>query len=350
MSRKAASVGTKKRFLKTKQGKVVVIVLAVIVVILGVVVGGTGYYLSKINHTNLDNFGLASGLPSDEVDSNIDSNIPVDNNPDAMQWGTGDIVSDPNIQNILLIGSDTRGDEKYGRSDTMMVLSLNKSTKQIKTVSFLRDLYVKINGLKDNRINAAYSYGGPKLLIDTLQSNFRFKIDNYVRVDFNSFKKLINMVGGVQITLTEKEANEINNHPGTYFTNGETQRVKAGLNTLNGAGALAYSRIRHIDSDFGRTQRQRNVMTSLMKSLKGSSVGTLMGIANEVLPNVQTDLSNMQIMDFALNGNSYMSNVGGQLTIPGDGLYKSERIRGMSVLVPDVEKNKAAVWKFLYNK
>lgn len=337
-------------FWKSKKGKVIIITLAVIVVVLGVVIGGMGYYLSKINHTNQNDFGLASGLPSDEVDSDVDSNIPVNNNPDAMQWATGDIVSDPNIQNILLIGSDTRGGEKYGRSDTMLVLSLNKSTKQLKMVSFLRDLYVKIDGLKDNRINASYSYGGPKLLIDTLQNNFRFKIDNYVRVDFNSFKKLINMVGGVQVTLTQAEANEINNHPGTYFTNGETQRVKAGLNTLNGAGALAYSRIRHIDSDFGRTQRQRNVLAALMGSMKSSNVGTLMNIANDVLPNVQTDLSNAQIVELALNASTYMSNIGGQMAVPGDGTYKSERIRGMSVLVPDVEKNKANIWKLLYNK
>lgn len=336
-------------FWKSKKGKAIIITLAVIVVVFGVVIGGTGYYLSKINHTNQNDFGLAS-VPSDEVDSNVDSNIPVNNNPGQMNYASGDIISDPNIQNILLIGSDTRGNEKYGRSDTMLVLSLNKTTKQIKMVSFLRDLYVKINGLQDNRINASYSYGGPKLLIDTLQNNFRFKIDNYVRVDFSSFKKLIDMVGGVQVTLTQAEANEINNHPGTYFVNGETQSVKAGLNTLNGAGALAYSRIRHIDSDFGRTQRQRNVLAALMGSMKSSNVGTLMNVANEVLPNVQTDLSNAQIVELAMNASGYMSNIGGQLAVPGDGTYTGERIRDMEVLVPDVEKNKASVWKLLYNK
>lgn len=329
-------------FWRSKKGKVLIITLSVILVLVGAVAATTNYYLSKIDHANLNDFGLAS-VPGDEVDSDVDSNIPVNNNPGQMNFGTGDIVSDPNIQNILLIGSDTRGGEKYGRSDTMLVLSLNKTTKQIKMVSFLRDLYVKINGLQDNRINASYSYGGPKLLIDTLQDNFRFKIDNYVRVDFNSFQKLIDMVGGVQITLTQAEAGQVNANSGSG-------KVSAGSNKLNGVQALAYARIRHIDSDFGRTQRQRNVMTSLMSSLKGSNVGALMNIANEVLPNVQTDLSNSQIMDFAFNGSTYMSNTSGQLTIPIDGAYTSERIRGMAVLVPDVEKSKAAIWKFLYNK
>lgn len=325
----------------SKGRKVLLVVISCLFIFSGSLMVGANYYLSRINHTNLNDFGLNSELPSDEADASIDPNLPVNNNPGSMNFGTGDIRSDPNIQNILLIGSDTRGGEKYGRSDSILIMSLNKNTKQVKMISFLRDLYVKINGLQDNRINASYSYGGPKLLIDTLQNNFRFKIDNYIRVDFNSFQKLIDMVGGVQITLTKAEADQVNMNSGS-------SHVNAGVNKLNGAQALAYARIRHIDSDFGRTQRQRNVITSLMSSMKHSNIATLTSVANEMLPLVQTDLSNNQIIDLAFNGTSYMSNSPSQLSIPADGAYKSENIRKMAVLVPDVEKNKNLVWNFLY--
>lgn len=334
---------SKNSFLKTKSGKTLIVVISTIFILLGALMLGGNYYLSRINHTSLDSFGLNSELPSDQTDDSIDPNLPVNNNPDSMKFGTGDIISDPNIQNILLIGSDTRGNEKYGRSDSMMVISINKATKQIKMVSFLRDLYVKISGLQDNRINASYSYGGPKLLIDTLQNNFRIKIDNYVCVDFTSFQKLIDMVGGVQITLTKAEADQVNMNSGS-------SKVAPGTNKLNGAQALTYARIRHIDSDFGRTQRQRNVIASLMSSLKGSNIGTITNVANEMFPLVQTDLSINQILELALNGTSYLSNSPNQLTIPADGAYTSENIRKMAVLVPNIEKNKALLWKFLYNK
>lgn len=333
----------KKSFFTTKTGKALILIVSAIFILIGSLMVGGNYYLSRINHTNLADFGLNSELPSNDPDDSVDPNLPVINDPSAMQFGSGAIVSDANVQNILLIGSDTRGGEKYGRSDSMMLISMNKNTKQIKMVSFLRDLYVKINGLQDNRINASYSYGGPKLLIDTLQNNFRIKIDNYVRVDFASFQKLIDMVGGVQITLNQAEANQVNIYSGSG-------RVKAGANKLNGAQALTYARIRHIDSDFGRTQRQRNVIASLMGALKGSNIGTLTNVANEMSPLVQTDLSNNQILDLIFNASSFLSNNTSQLTIPADGVYKSVNIRKMAVLVPDIEKNKALLWKFIYNK
>lgn len=227
-----------------------------------------------------------------------------------------------------------------------MVVSINKVTKQIKITSFLRDMYLKINGIQDNRINVAYGHGGPKLLADTIQNNFRIKLDNYVRVDFQSFKKLINLVGGVQITLTKAEANEINSHPGVYFVNGETQKVVEGANLLNGAGALAYSRIRHIDSDFGRTQRQRKVIEALIKTLK-SNPTKIVTVADQLLQEVQTDIPRDSIINIALNASSYPIS---QMSLPAQGAYQSKGIRGMAVLVPDIEKNKAILWKFIYNR
>jgi len=236
-----------------------------------------------------------------------------------------------------------------------MIISINKTTNQVKATSILRDTYLKIEGTQDNRINYAYAWCGPKLLIDTIEKNFRVKIDNYVQVDFSSFQKLIDLVGGVQVTLTKAEANELNNNYGTYFGEVGTKQTgsrvtfRVGTMTLNGTCALGYSRIRHIDSDFGRTERQRTVMTSLMNSVKHSNLGTMINVAGEIFPLITTDLSQSQLLGFAKDFSALTSNTLQQCHLPADDAYKSETIRQMSVLVPDIEKNKKVLWKFIYN-
>jgi polyisoprenyl-teichoic acid--peptidoglycan teichoic acid transferase len=203
--------------------------------------------------------------------------------------------------------------------------------------------------MRDTRINASYAYGGPKLLIDTIQNNFRVKIDNYVTIDFQSFAKAVDILGGVSINLTKAEADELNKNAWMYFVAGSPQKVSAGVNHLNGNGALAYARIRYIDSDFGRTGRQRKVISAILSSLKHSNPAQLMSIADSVLPLVKTDLDDSQIVALATQASAILNNDTQQLAIPVKGAYKSEKIRGMDVLVPDIEKNKAALWKFLYN-
>jgi polyisoprenyl-teichoic acid--peptidoglycan teichoic acid transferase len=334
-----------KQFLDSRKGKVLFSLLCVVLILVGSVLTVGGYFLSKIGYTPLSDFELASSIPPEEKDAGTEGIT----NPDAMQFASGDLKSDPNIKNILLIGSDTRGGEKYGRSDSMMLLSINSKTNQIKLVSFLRDMYVKINGMRDTRINASYAYGGPKLLIDTIQNNFRVKIDNYVTIDFQSFAKAVDILGGVSINLTKAEADELNKNAWMYFVAGSPQKVSAGVNHLNGNGALAYARIRYIDSDFGRTGRQRKIISTIMSSMKHSNPAQLMGIADSVLPLVKTDLDDSQIVALATQASAILNNDTQQLAIPVKGAYKSEKIRGMDVLVPDIEKNKAALWKFLYN-
>jgi LCP family protein required for cell wall assembly len=331
-------------FLDSRHGKVIYSLLCVVLILVGSVLTTGGYFLSKIGYTPLSDFQLASSIPPEEKDAGTDGIA----DPDAMRFASGEIKSDPNVKNILLIGTDTRGGEKYGRSDSMMLVSINSKTNQVKLVSFLRDLYVKINGMQDTRINSAYAYGGPKLLIETIEDNFRVKIDNYVTIDFQSFSDAVDILGGVTITLTKAEANELNNNP-SYFVTGKVQKVAAGVNHLSGSAALSYARIRHIDSDFGRTGRQRKVISAILSSLKHSNPAQLLNLANSVLPLVTTDLDNAQIVTLTSQASAILSNDTQQRAIPVEGAYTSEKIRGMSVLVPDIEKNKAALWKFLYN-
>lgn len=325
-------------FVYSKAGKITIGVLAVLLLLVG---SGMLYgysLLSRINYTPLDQFEQVDSI-AEEKDE-LTSGMVVVNNPDEMQFSDGDVMQDGAVQNILLIGSDTRGNEVYGRSDSMILVSVDRKHNKLKMTSLMRDMYVKIPGREDNRINAAYAYGGPALLIDTIEQNFKVHIDNYVRIDFNSFEKMIDLVGGVPITISEAEAEEINADLGTSYG--------AGTYVMSGASALRYARIRHVDSDFGRTQRQRNVLETLLKELKGSSVGTINNFLNQILPLVQTDLTQGALVGLAAESPTLMSWPLSQARLPADGEYASRYIREMAVLVPDVEANKQVLQDFIY--
>ena len=313
------------------------------------------YFVTRINYTPLDDFALADTVPTDEIDSDADSSFVEVDNPESMQFASGDLLYDPRVQNILLIGSDSRGGSGYGRSDSMMLLSIDRKNGRIILTSFLRDMYVKIaevegKTIKDNRINVAFGYGGPKLLVETIQNNFRIRIDNYVCIDFQVFVDVIDAVGGIDISLTYKEARELNNNPSRYSDGGRIQRVSEGMNHLNGATALAYARIRKIDSDFGRTQRQRNVIQTVITQLRHSDVSTIMGIVNTYVPQIINDLGLDGIAGLAMESGTLMSFPITQCTIPAPGTYSNRKIRDMAVLVPDIDANKAILWALLYNR
>lgn len=213
------------------------------------------------------------------------------------------ILDDPDIQNILLIGSDRRSTKENGRADSMMILSVNHKTKKIHIVSLMRAMYVcipKSSGDVWGMLNAAYSWGGPKLLIATIEKNFRIDIDNYVSVDFSSFEKAIDLAGGVRVTLTRAEANYIKIRTSFLYTS-------AGTYTLNGEQALCYARIRKLDDDFKRTGRQRTVIIALLQQAKGLSVNQLIEMADQILPSVKTDMSNGEIMEYLLQAPTLLS-------------------------------------------
>lgn len=203
------------------------------------------------------------------------------------------ILDDEGIENFLLIGSDRRSTAENGRSDAMMILSINHNTKKIHIVSLMRAIYVNIPRSKGDvwgMLNAAYSWGGPKLLIDTVERNFMIKLHHYIVVDFTSFEKAVDIVGGVPITLTAAEADRLATLQ--LFYSG------AGTHVLNGKQALAYSRIRYIDNDFVRTSRQRKVITALLQKMTTVNIGQLQSLAEQILPLVSTDLTNGQIMGY----------------------------------------------------
>lgn len=249
--------------------------------------------------------------------------------PAEIQWTKPEapIGKKQELINILLIGQDSRSISTAARSDSMILVSINLDAKTITMTSFLRDLYVQIPGYQDNRINASYAFGGMKLLNDTLETNFGVTVDGNVAVSFDVFAQVIDLLGGVDINLTNAEANYFGRSPG--------------LNHLDGKAALGYARLRAIDSDFGRTQRQRNVMTALFYSLRSVGITQLLDLTEQILPMISTDMTNAQIMTYAAKIAPILSSssISGS-HIPAEGTYTFNSVRGMSVIVADLEQNR----------
>lgn len=245
-----------------------------------------------------------------------------------IQWSTPNqnLRASQDIVNILLIGQDRRPGEGRARSDSMILVSFNRSNDTITMVSFLRDLYVQIPGYDNNRLNAAYAFGGMDLLDRTLEENFGVRVDYNVEVDFTGFSSVIDALGGVDISLSPAEA--------------EYMGLSTGWNHMDGDTALSYSRIRYLDSDFGRTGRQRNVLTSVYKSAKNMGFSNLISLVNDVFPLLTTDMSNLEIVALATELFPMLKNSSLESChIPADGTYSFNTVRGMSVIVADFAAN-----------
>ncbi len=240
------------------------------------------------------------------------------------------------IINILLVGQDRNPGEARARSDSMILVSVNTEKKTIYMAHFMRDTYVQIpGGYKDNRLNVAYRFGGTELMNEAFAVNFGIYIDGNMEVDFANFEKIIDTLGGVDISLTSAEAAYVNAAIGAS--------VSAGHNRLNGREALSYSRIRKLDSDFGRTNRQYKVLSSILNSLQGISIPEAIDLTNTLLPMVSTNMSNAQIIRYIGEIYPIITNQLAQgqaierFTVPMAGGYYGATIRGMMVKVPDLE-------------
>ena len=257
------------------------------------------------------------------------------------------------VRNILLIGVDAREGESSDstRSDTMMILSIDEKNKQLKLTSILRDTYVEIPGWKWNKINAAQSHGGRQLLVDTIEYNFKVDIDNYMLVNFDMFTTIIDELGGVDVEVTEKEANYINAR--YNMTQAEKDAfpgtTNAGVNHFSGMQALWYSRMRYLDSDFYRTQRQRKVISAIIDKAK-SNPTALYSIAEKVMPMIETDLTTDELVNLAKGSVKYMKYDLAQMQVPIDGSWKSVKKSAGNVLSIDMDKNVSAMRTFIYEK
>ena len=288
----------------------------------------------------LISLGMIGRSGNDRIDPSmedfeVDGEGPDTVSPGDVEWTLVEPLNDEDLINILLVGQDRRPGEGRQRSDSMIIVSMNSKTKEISMVSFLRDLYVRIPGYTDNRLNASYAFGGFELLKETLTENFGVHVDACFEVDFNGFESVIDAVGGVDVELSAAEARIVG--------------VSAGMNHLDGEHALTYARIRKLDSDFGRTGRQRNVLMSVFEKARKSNLPTLINLAKALIPQLTTDQSTVQILSLiasgfvTLHGNDKIESY----YVPADNAYYNAVIRGMMVLVPNLQMIRGNMEEYL---
>lgn len=251
------------------------------------------------------------------------------------------------VMNILLIGQDRRPGEDRSRSDAMILCSVDSENRRIVFTSFLRDLYVEIPGYGKERLNVPYVLGGMELLDRTLEENYGVQVQGNVEVDFDGFFRVIDTLGGVDVALSREEADYLNTQLGA----GEEEKLREGVNCLSGKAALAYCRIRYLDSDFGRTQRQRRVLEALVEKGRELPAGEVLRLCGQLSSQVTTDMSGGQILSLAaevfpiLRGMTVVSQ-----QIPVEGTFRETTVDGMDVIVADETENRAFLACSIYGK
>lgn len=314
--------GAKKRKRKSgkPKGKKIFISIVAIVLVVAIALGAYAFSLfSKVNYTP-------------------------DEHKENQYISSSELHSDDSVYNILLIGTDERATQANYRSDTMILVSLDKKTKKIKLTSFLRDMWVYIPAKdKSAKLNATCSYGGPQMVIDTLEYHFKVKIDKYVMINFDVFKTVINDLGGITLNITEAEAANITKEAGF--------KCKPGERVVKGRTALWYARIRHLDSDFNRTARQRKVIQAVIDKAKESDIKTLATVLNDVLPQIKTDINKTEMAKLGISTLlKYMKYDIEEQQIPAKGTWSNAWVGGQQVLKADLEDNAKILKEFIYGE
>ena len=259
------------------------------------------------------------------------------------------------VTSILLIGTDARNASERGRSDSMILVSLNSRTKSMYLTSFMRDAYVEIPGHGKDKLNAAYSYGGAALLMDTLELNYGVSVDDCMNVSFSGFAGVIDAFGGVEITMSDAEAQALNEILISEVNElmGDARDADlldgGGSYQLNGKQALSYSRIRYVgNADFERTSRQREVMTQLFANLKTRMVTAVPELVSSALPHVGTNMSTGEMYLLSLRAPFVLGYDIEQIQIPADGTWSGQTMGGQSVLMVDFAENKKILQETVY--
>ena len=274
---------------------------------------------------------VVSIVPEDQVDPTAKSVKIAQEDP-----------KDEDVFNVLLVGTDSRDpNSDMGRSDSMMLVSFNKSKNKSTVVSFLRDSLVDIDGYGKSRLGHTYAYGGIGLTINTINKTYDLDIQNYITIDFENLVSIIDEIGGVKVFITEEEAE-------FYRQNGMPD-IQSGDMTLTGSQALAHARNRTLGSDFERTRRQRSVMYGIYRQIMAEKdASAILPLINYCMNHVKTNMSVTEIYDLAKQvletDNLRMQ----QASMPTEGAYQPVTYEGMDVLEIDIEANKKYLNELLY--
>ena len=260
--------------------------------------------------------------------------------------------------NILLLGADSRNMTDYsGRTDTIMILSINEELGEAKLTSIMRDTWVSIPGKKNNKINAANVFGGPELAVETVNTNFGTDIENYILVNMSDMTDIVDLMGGVDVEVSSSErkvANDYISEAESGFTNERfdtydyTRISGEGMLHLNGVQAMAYCRDRYSDSDFGRVMRGQEVMLAMARNAQNMTLEEILPVAETAKSYVQTNLTDDQVKTLATAVMTIDPETVEQYRIPADGAYKSGTFDGTWMIKADLEKNAQLLKEFIY--
>ena len=260
------------------------------------------------------------------------------------------------IKNIVLFGVDSEDGATSGRSDAIMVATIDSAHDKLKVTSIMRDSYVNIEDHGYDKINHAFAFGGPELSIKTINQTFGLNIEDFVAVDFSSLPIIIDELGGLELNITEEEINceininsyinDLNAKEGTNSDNITTP----GPQFVDGVQALAYSRIRYTaGGDYERTQRQRTVLNAIFEKAKTIAPSQYLGLINSMLPHIQTNLGANEILSLATN----VASIGGgnlqQDRFPRDGTCEGQNIDGVFYLVFDEATTKQQMMDYIFD-
>lgn len=343
-----------------RAGRIVTLVLSIILFLTGTAFVGANLYIETHRQFE-DNYDYMREDPAKRAASKDDVKVTLKNS---------DLLQSSQVLNIMLFGEDNKQDDPYGRTDTMIMLSIDNVHKKLKLTSFQRDTYVYIPGHGYDKINASYTLGGASLSIKTIQSNFGVKIDRYAVVDFDSFKDIIDTLGGVEMELTKDEIDYINYQMYKNDQSGgnrTTIKEKPGMIKLNGQEALWYARDRGLNigedgneigisgDDWDRTSRQRKLLTKMVTDLKGASLNQIITIVDQVGPKITTNLKKDEIMGLVSNALTYINYDITQNYVPKEGLWyynspgdESWDIAGSCIHITDMEAQRKALADFVY--
>ena len=257
------------------------------------------------------------------------------------------------VTNYLIFGIEEFGGAR--NTDSMMIATINTKDDTLKLTSLLRDSYVEIPGYKSNKLNSAYARGGARLLVDTIELNYKIKIDGYASVDFKSFEKIVDLLGGVDIELGKEEAQYLNTT--NYISKKANRHVTAGVNHLNGNQLMGYCRVRKVktlgdvNNDYGRILRQQRALKAMFKSyLAPKNMLHILPNTKKILGYVTTNLSEEQIEkameDIVENKMDKLDTS----RIPVDGEFESpRRYNGIGYpILLDWETNRVALYQFVF--
>lgn len=320
---------------------------------MGINLGGTLWAWKTNDFTDTTVTGQDIDVIDEDDTSDTDA-VEIDPNTIAWPNNTGEGRKEEGVFNILLLGEEAIGQGAgRGRTDEIIIATLNTNQKTIKLTSLMRDMLVQIPGFKDNKLNVAYEEGGIDLLYKTIELNFDIHLDGSVLVNFKNFEKIVDDLGGLEITLTAEEAKYLNTT--NYISDPANRNVVEGTQLMNGNQVLGYSRVRKRaaitghNNDYGRTDRHRIVLDAIFNKCKSMDKTELASLMFKYLPMITTDIDSQNfqaLLDAYLKTGAKEIQ---QCRIPVDGAFEDNvKVRGMSVLIPDFEENIKALHSFIF--